>query len=60
MCDCKDSKWLLERYDIIRDVSGNQMIVWTVIDKSEDGRYYKQEYAVKINYCPFCGKKIKN
>lgn len=58
MCDCNDSEWILSTYDVIRNVSGKWMIVWTVIDKTEDNRYYKQDYAVKIDYCPFCGKKI--
>jgi len=57
-CECEDMKWFFDNYDVVQNISDHWMLTWLVVDKSDDGRYYKQAYALKFDYCPFCGDKI--
>lgn len=58
-CDCKNARWLIENYKVFQNQEGRWMLTWIELDK-EKTYTNVTPYGITMNYCMFCGKKIKN
>jgi len=57
-CDCENSKFIMDNYDVIKDENNAWMLNWLELDKTNKGTNI-QRLGIRVKYCMFCGKKLK-
>ncbi len=58
-CDCEDMKWMVDNNKVFQKENNKWLLVWKEIDR-DAATTTINNYAVTINYCVFCGKRIGN
>jgi len=58
-CDCQDGKFIKDNYDVIKMENGAWMLNWLELDKTDKGTNI-QRLGIRVKYCMFCGKELKN
>lgn len=56
-CDCSGMKWMIEYNDVFKRESGNWILSWIELDKTDKGTNI-EKFGIKFHYCLFCGKRI--
>ena len=56
-CSCENMKWLVDNYKLTMYDDGRWLIKWSEFDRNGI-KTNIQTFAIRINYCPFCGKAV--
>jgi hypothetical protein len=57
-CDCRDMKWIVDHHNRYSLIGDHWIETWKEIDRNKKETVI-QNLGIKINYCPFCGKKVR-
>ena len=58
-CTCPEMEFIVDNYDIIKKENGAWMFNWLELDRTNEGTNI-QRLGIRIKYCVFCGKELKN
>lgn len=56
-CSCKSMRWMVDHNKVFKKQGDGWFLTWIELDRNGKGINI-ENFAVKIDYCLFCGRKI--